>query len=246
MPIGVSAAPYAKFKNPGDRHGGEIVGFRVVQNTDRKTRMPLYLQQGEDGSWRKVNNAYAPDGKPNDPITQWEITVDTGIEDENGDSELRIFIDPRKGRKGSTTFGKKGGDAVTIALKKAKAHRVGLEIGGKFWLIFDGKVPDGDSEVNTWSAEYEPPADGPGTGKPLDETPILQGGERYDKRAELAKWEALKAAGRAGAAAVVPTPAPAHGEARAIQQASSERAAATASLGIRDTSVVDGDEEPPF
>lgn len=190
MPIGASSAPYAKFTNPGDRHGGEIVDFRVVQNADVESRRPLYLEQTADGKWAKSFAPFAPDGRPNDPICQWEITVETGVEDENGDTERRIFIDPRKGRRGTTTEGKRGGDAVAIALKKAKAHRVGIEVGGKIFVTYNGKVADGNNKVNTWSAEYEPPAGGPGSGKPVDEMPWLIGGSRYDKQAELTKWEA--------------------------------------------------------
>ncbi|GAB1642561.1 hypothetical protein [Krasilnikovia sp. MM14-A1259] len=195
MPIGASSAPYAKFTNPGDRHGGEIVDFRVVQNADVESRRPLYLEQTPDGKWAKSFAPFAPDGRPNDPICQWEITVETGVEDENGDTERRIFIDPRKGRRGTTTEGKRGGDAVAIALKKAKAHRVGIEIGGKIFVTFNGKIADGNNKVNTWSAEYEPPAGGPGAGKPVDEMPWLVGGARYDKQAELAKWEATNGSG---------------------------------------------------
>jgi hypothetical protein len=209
MPIGVSSAPYAKFPQPGVRHGGEIVDFRVVQTTDQKTRRPQYLEQNQDGKWVKSYSAFGPDGRPNDPITQWEITVETGIEDENGDSELRIFVDPRKGRRGSTVEGRRGGDAVAIALKKAKAHRVGLEIGAKFFLISGEKVLDGEMKTNTWTAEYEPPAGGVGSGGPVDEMPWLIGGGRYDRQAELAKWEAARNAGTAAAQAFVPPAAPA-------------------------------------
>jgi hypothetical protein len=240
MPIGVSSAPYAKFGQPGVRHGGKIVDFRVVQTTDPKTRRPQYLQQNSDGKWEKAYSAFDLDGKPNDPITQWEITVDTGVEDENGDSELRIFVDPRKGRRGSTVEGKRGGDAVAIALKKAKAHRVGLEIGADFFLISGEKIYDGEMKTNTWAAEYQPPAGGPGSGKPVDETPWLVGGGRYDKQAELAKWEAAKAAGAAGAAVVASAPR----SAAPIPAQASPQAAATAGLGIRDTQVAD--DEPPF
>lgn len=242
MPIGVSSAPYAKFTQPGERHGGEIVGFRVVQNSDVKTRMPLYLQQSADGNWSKVFTAYGPDGRPNDPITQWEITVDTGVEDENGDTERRIFIDPRKGRRGSTTAGKKGGDAVAVALKKAKAHRVGLEIGGTFYLIFDGKVDDGENRVNTWSAEYTPPAGGPGTGGAVDEMPWLVGGGRYDKQAELAKWEAARNAGTAARnPPAVPAPAAPAPEAAAIPGLGNH-----ASSPVLNRRAAVMDDEPPF
>jgi len=245
MPIGVSSAPYAKFPEPGVRHGGEIVDFRIIQTTDQKSRRPQYLQQNSDGKWERVFAAFGPDGKPNDPITQWEITVDTGIPDENDDTELRIFVDPRKGRRGTTTEGKRGGDAVAIALKKVKAHRVGLEIGGTFFLTFEGKVNEGDNKVNTWSAEYTPPAGGPGSGKPVDETPWLVGGARYDKAAELAKWEAARTAGAAGAAAVTHASAPAPAPAPAGEPVSS-RAQATATQGIRETQVSSYDDEPPF
>lgn len=193
MAIGTSAAPYMKFENQGDRCGGEIVDFRVVQNSDQKTRVPLYLQDvSYTGKWEKVFQPFAPNGRPNDPICQWEITVDTGVEDANGDTERRIFVDSRKGRRGTTVEGKKGGDAIATALKNAKAHRVGLEIGGRLFVTFDGKVKDGDANVNTWSAEYEPPPGGPGSGKPVDEMPWLVGGGRYDKAAELARWEAAR------------------------------------------------------
>jgi hypothetical protein len=203
VPIGTSAAPYAKFENKGDRFGGEIVDFRVVQNSDQKSRRPLYLQEpAYTGKWEKTFSPFAPDGRPNDPICQWEITVDTGIEDSDGDTERRIFVDPRKGRRGTTVEGKKGGDAIATALKKAKAHRVGLEIGGRLFVTFEGKIADGDTKVNTWSAEYEPPAGGPGSGTPVDETPWLVGGARYYKATELAKWDASRAAGTAGAMAV--------------------------------------------
>lgn len=241
MPIGVSSAPYAKFPQPGVRHGGEIVDFRVVQTVDFDSKRPQYLQVDEDGEWKKTFAAYRSDGKPNDPICQWEVTVDTGVEDENGDTERRIFIDPRKGKRNTLLEGKRGGDAVAIALKKAKAHRVGLEIGGRFFLIAGEKVRDGSGPLtNTWSAEYEPPEGGPGSGRPVDEMPWLVGGGRYDKQAELTKWEAAKSTGAAGAVAAT-TPSPSTPTAA---PATSPRAAATASLGIKDTPVTD--DEIPF
>lgn len=209
MPIGVSSAPYAKFTKPGERHGGEIVDVRVVQVVDFDSKRPQYLEQRDDGTWTKSFSAFGEDGRPNDPICQWEITVETGVEDENGDTERRIFVDPRKGRRNTLLEGKRGGDAVAIALKKAKAHRVGLEIGGTFFLISGEKVRDGSGPAtNTWTAEYEPPAGGVGSGKPVDETPWLVGGGRYDKQDELSKWESAKAAGAAGAAQAFRPPTP--------------------------------------
>lgn len=248
MPIGVSSAPYAKFERPGDRHGGKIVDFRVVQTVDFDTKRPQYLQKDEDGDWSKTFSAFRPDGKPNDPICQWEITVDTGIEDENGDTERRIFVDPRKGRRNTLLEGKRGGDAVAIALKKAKANRVGLEIGGTFHLVAGEKVRDGSGPMtNTWTAEYEPPDGGPGSGKPVDETPWLVGGGRYDKAAEIAKWES-RTTGSAPAASVQPA-AEAYPGLAERQQVARERinraqaaSPAAKALGITRPD----DEEPPF
>jgi hypothetical protein len=185
---------------------------------------------------------------PNDPIVQWEITVDTGVEDDLGDTERRIFVDPRKGRRKTVLEGRRGGDAVAVALKKARAHRVGLEIGGTFFLTAGEKVQDGDGpETATWTAEYQPPAGGPGSGTPVDEMPWLVGGGRYDKAAELAKWErrslpALRET-LAGAAA-------GHAEPRARVSAAGGRStsavgAAAASHGVRDTAVA-LDDQPPF
>jgi hypothetical protein len=244
MPIGVSSAPYAKFVNPGDRHGGEIVDFRVVQTIDFDSKRPQYLQQDPDnGAWSKVFSAYGPDGKPNDPIVQWEITVDTGVEDENGDTERRIFVDPRKGRRNTLLEGKRGGDAVAIALKKARAHRTGLEIGGKFFLISGPKVKDGTGPAtNTWTAEYEAPEGGVGTGKAVDEMPWLVGGGRYDKAAELNKWETGQVPALAGSVAAAQQKADGWATAPA---AVSPQAKASTSLGIRDTTVTQ-DDEPPF
>ena len=76
MPIGVSSAPYAKFTKAGDKHGGEIVDFRVVQTVDFDSKRPQYLQQDpDDGSWSRVFSAHAPDGKP----TRIEVTFDRDI-----------------------------------------------------------------------------------------------------------------------------------------------------------------------
>ena len=243
--IGASRAPYAAFKTPGEKVGGEIVDFRVVQKTDMDSKRPMYFEQDDEGKGRKSFRSYAPDGRPNDPITHWEITVETGIEDEDGETERRLIIDPRRGAKGTLLEGKRGLDAITKALKQAKAHRVGLEIGGKLWMTFHGKVRLGTGpETGTWSAEYEPPAGGAGAGKELNEMPWLVGGERYDKKAELAKWEASKNAGMAGAMAAQGFTPPA-----APSREASPEARATATLGIRDTTVTSSrfnNDEPPF
>jgi hypothetical protein len=148
MPIGVSSAPYAKFTKPGDRHGGEIVDFRVVQTVDFDSKRPQYLQQNEDG-WSQASLPTAPTASPTTRSPSGRSPSTPGVEDENGDTERRIFVDPRKGRRNTLLEGKRGGDAVAIALKKAKAHRVGLEIGATFYLISGDKVRDGSGPPPT-------------------------------------------------------------------------------------------------
>lgn len=253
MAIGISRAPTAKFKSVGDRHGGEIVDFRVIQKKHFDTDQPQYFQRDEDGV-TVTSRPYAPDGRPNDPVVQYEITVETGVEDDDGDTERRLFIDPQRGRKGTPLEGNRGGDALASALKRAKSHRVGLEIGGKLFLTWQGKLREGPKkpETNTWSAEYEPPSGGPGSGTPIDEVPWLVGGGRYDRTAELARWRV-----RGGSETADPTPAPAatepsgggglqdrQNEAMSRLQRSQASTSAARSLGI--TTPGPDDDLPPF
>lgn len=206
MPIGTSLAPYLPLKE-GEEVGGEIVDFRVQQKSDYDTNRPLYFCRTADGKGTKGFEAFDSDGKPNEPICDWVFTVDTGEEDENGETERRIFLDPRKGQRGSAVEGKRGRDAVEIALKKAKAHRVGLEIGGSIFITRGPKVAPkrGDAACVTYTARYEPPADGPGSGKPVDEVPHLIGGGRFDPSARELKAEVHRTAFSAPLAGGGPT-----------------------------------------
>lgn len=181
MPIGASLVPYLPLVE-GERVGGEIVDFSIRQKSDYDTNRPLYFVRLPDGKGTKGFEPYDADGKPNEPICDWVFTVDTGVEDETGETERRIFLDPRKGQRGSAVEGKRGRDAVEIALKKAKAHRVGLEIGGKIFITRGPMLAPkkGDAKCVTYTAEYEPPAGGPGTGTAVDEVPYMIGGGRYD------------------------------------------------------------------
>jgi hypothetical protein len=184
MPIGTSLAPYLALKE-GEPVTGELVDFRVQQKSDYDTNRPLYFCRNTDGKASRGFDPYADDGRPNEPICDWIFTLDVGEEDENGETERRIFIDPRKGAKGSAVEGKRGRDAIEIALKKAKAHRIGLEIGARITLERGPKVAPkrGDAACVTFSAEYEPPPGGVGAGTPVDDVPWLIGGGRYDPSA---------------------------------------------------------------
>jgi hypothetical protein len=181
MPIGTSLAPYLPLVE-GERVGGKIVDFRIQQKSDYDTNRPLYFVRSADGKGGKGYEPFDADGKPNEPICDWVFTVDTGVADETGDTERRIFLDPRKGQKGTAVEGQRGRDAVEKALKVAKAHRVGLEIGGSIFITRGPKVAPkrGDAQCVTYAAEYEPPAGGPGTGTAVDEVPYMIGGGRFN------------------------------------------------------------------
>ncbi len=184
MPIGTSLAPYLALQE-GIRVGGKIVDFRVQQKTNFDTGRPQFFERDSTGKITKSDNAYGLDGRPNEPICDWIFTVDTGVESPEGDTERRIFLDPRKGARGSEVEGRRGQDAVEKALKKVQAHRVGLEIGGSIWFTRGPKVkpyPGGSGPACvTYEAEYQPPDGGVGAGTPVDDVPWLVGGERFIK-----------------------------------------------------------------
>jgi hypothetical protein len=179
--IGTSLAPYHALVE-GSTITGEIVDFRVQQKSDYDSNRPLYFVRGADGKGGKGFEPFDADGKPNEPICDWVFTLDVGVEDENGETERRVFLDPRKGAKGTAVEGKRGRDAVEIALKKAKAHRVGLEIGGTISITRGPKLAPkkGDAQCVTYTAEYTAPEGGVGSGTLVDEVPHMIGGGRFD------------------------------------------------------------------
>jgi hypothetical protein len=187
MPIGVMQATYQKLEE-GVPIKGQIVDFRVEQTANWDTKRPKYFKGRDEVGDAIVYDPWMPDGTMREPVCQWVITLDIGIEDEHGDTERRIFIDPRVGKKGTAVEGKRGKDAIGLALKRAKAHRVGLEIGGTLSITYTGQVRPGKGEAacNTYTAEYEPPAGGPGTGEALDEVPWMIGGGRFNPHERLA------------------------------------------------------------
>lgn len=202
--IGTSLAPYAPLVE-GQEIGGTIMEFRVQQKSDYDTNRPLYFVRTASGSVTKGFEPFDADGKPNEPICDWVFTLDVGVADENGETERRIFLDPRKGQRGTAVEGKRGRDAVEIALKRAGAHRVGLEIGGQIWFTRGPKVAPkkGDAACVTYTCRYEPPEGGPGLaeGTPVDEVPFMIGGSRYNpnEREHVVSRGGVAFAGSAGA-----------------------------------------------
>lgn len=229
MPIGSTLAPYLPLVE-GKTVTGEIVDFRIQQKSDYDTNRPLYFERNAEGRVSKGFAPFGPDGTPNEPICDWVFTLDVGEEDENGETERRVYLDPRKGQKGTAVEGKRGRDAVETALKRAKAHRVGLEIGGRISITRGPKVQPkkGDAACVTYEASYEPPAGGPGAGRPVDEVPYLVGGGRYTGEAQA--------------------PAPAVGSFGNLRPAGEPTGAQVSAggAGVMVTAPAGHDEDPPF
>jgi hypothetical protein len=156
-------APTAKFQQIGQTIGGEIVDARRLQTSQYKTNRPEY--------WENGTITFAPydsKGEANDPKAQLEVTVETGVADENGETERRLFIKNKRQM-----------EALTAALKKARA-RQGLLIGGSLWMTWTGKeAGQGSEDANTWEIRYEAPP--PGGGQEVDETVRLIGGGTWRK-----------------------------------------------------------------
>jgi hypothetical protein len=176
MGIGATYAPAARFPKIGDSVSGIITDGRMVQTSQYKTNRPEYWEN------KSVTfAAFAADGTPNEPKAQIELTVDTGVPDESGDPERRLFL------KNKRHFA-----ALRAALKAARA-RHGLVVGGWVSMTLTGTEPgEGTEEAKTWAIEYRPPAEG---GFELDEKTIhLVGGGVYVKGLALAAPSAPVAA----------------------------------------------------
>src|ERR1044072_4652710 len=246
MALGISLPAYHAL-NPGDTVIGEIVDFRIQQKSNYDTKRPMYLEVGEAGRTSRTFAPYAADGTANKPNTEWVFTLDIGVEDETGDTERRVFLDPRHGKRGTAVEGKRGADAVGIALKKAKAHRVGLEIGATITITRGENVrpAKGEAACRTYTVEYVPPAGGPGSGKLVDETIYLVGGDVFEDRPAVVKESGdERGDGRSSSGAT--TWARGAGAGAMITYEGVGVAAERSALkGIRDTQVTN-DDTPPF
>lgn len=151
--------PGVRFTRVGEEISGQIVNVRRTQQTEYSTRIPLYWEN-KAKSTRPVNPLT---GQPNDPMLQYEVTIDTGIADENNCTEKRIFV-----------RGKRMTDAFKQAVQKSAPHE-GLLIGGHLTAIWTGTVPSqgGGADAKTYAFRYNPPA--VGEGRRPDDTPVLAG-----------------------------------------------------------------------
>lgn len=110
-----SGAPACKFQAIGDTHKGRIVTAEKRQQTDYATGTPKTWDNGE-------------------PMWEIVITLDTGVEDENGETNRRLFV------RGQML------KALREALKDANAK---LEIGGELAVRYTG---DGEASKKGFNA----------------------------------------------------------------------------------------------
>ena len=120
-------AAACKFVAVGDTHKGKIIAAEKRQQTDYATGTPKTWDNGE-------------------PMWEIVITLDTGIEDENGETHRRLFV------RGAML------KAVREALKDANAK---LEVGGELAVRYTGDGEPSKKGFNApklFKAKYTPPA----------------------------------------------------------------------------------------
>lgn len=152
MALFTGRTPSAKFNKIGDSVEGSIVEVEKRQR----------YQFSRDGSggpmfWhnrRPTENArYADDGSPNDPVLDLVLTLETGVADENGDTERRVFL---KNKRMNT--------ALEKAVLTAGAKREGLLIGGRLQVTFSAEeTGDGPNPYKVYDFVYGRPEEGQGS-----------------------------------------------------------------------------------
>lgn len=127
-----SGAPAFKFENIGDTARGKVVAAEKRQQTDYGTGAPKFYDNG-------------------DPMWEVVITVDTGVDDGNGETGRRVFA------RGALL------KAIREALRDAAAK---LEVGGELVVRYteDGEPSKkGFNAPKLFKAKYTPP-----TAQPVD------------------------------------------------------------------------------
>lgn len=157
-------APSAKFTRIGEQVSGRITGVRRTQHCEYKTNIPLYWEKVGNGAAVVKHSVNPLTGLPNDPKLQYEITLETGQQDENGSTERRLFV-----------RGKRMEEALRAAVQGSDGARDGLLIGGDLTCAWTGTEPSqgGGSDAKLYRFTYKPPA--AGEGRKPDLTPVLAG-----------------------------------------------------------------------
>lgn len=129
--LGTEAVPSASFLTKGTIHEGKILDLRMRQQTDIKTRKPMFWDNG-------------------DPRMQLVVTLQTDeIDDEieDDDGRRRLFLKYKLK------------DAVADAVRESGTEE-GLEVGGYLKVKFvsqDKPEKRGNSGVKNYKARYTPP-----------------------------------------------------------------------------------------
>lgn len=113
--LGETGAPACKFETAGDTFKGRVLAAVKRQQTDYSTGTPKAWDNG-------------------DPMWEIVVTVDTGVDDGNGETNRRLFI------RGAML------KAVREALKDANAK---LEVGGELTVRYTG---DGEPSKKGFNA----------------------------------------------------------------------------------------------
>lgn len=145
-------APAAKFAKVGDSVSGEIIDvyqsqrYEFVRNGNGQ---PLYWSNRKPTPGARIDPVT---GKKNDPVLQYVITVDTGVADEDGNTERRIFVKNKRME-----------DALKRAVRDSKA-REGLLLGGQLSCEYTGddETSDAPQAPKMYAFTYAPPAAGEG------------------------------------------------------------------------------------
>jgi hypothetical protein len=142
-------APTARFARTGDTVSGRIIDGRMVQTSEYKKGGGGRPKYWDDEAGEVSFRPYGPDGKALRPLSQLELTVETGIPDETGETERRVFFGKKRLR-----------DALKTAVKTSRDRR-GLVLGGTISVMLTGTEPgEGAQDAQTWDVAYIPPAEG--------------------------------------------------------------------------------------
>jgi len=136
-------APTAKFKKLGDQVSGEIVDFQQQQRTEYvpgKVGDPMFWHKGKPTAGMAVDPAT---GEPNRPVMDDVIVLETGVADEYGETERRLFIK-----------GKQMLDGLKAACRDAGVRD--LDTGGRLTCRW-AEGAGGAADPRVYAFEYVPP-----------------------------------------------------------------------------------------
>lgn len=221
MGLFTTAAPAAKFVKVGDSVEGEIVEIYRAQRYEfvrNGIGQPLYWSNRKPTPGARIDPAT---GKKNDPVLQYVITVETGIADEDGNTERRIFAKNKRME-----------DGLKKAVIAAKA-REGLLLGGRLSCTYTGDDEKSDAPQlpKMYEFVYTAPAAGEGR-DPGNEVRLADRDE--EDQVDLHQFMAAQAPATTSAPVAYREPV--------LTGVTSSVGSTTSALGIKDTST----DEPPF